>query len=91
MSVLNHDQQRPLPRGHLERADQKPAGAVPADLALQLTDELIVEVEGQHVAEQRRQALKLGRSRSHSSTGAPNVGWLTSVRSNSASNTPRQA
>ena len=68
VSVLNHDQQRPLPRGHLERADQKPAGVVPADLALQLTDELIVGEVEQHVAEQRRQALKSGRSRSHSST-----------------------
>jgi hypothetical protein len=58
VSVFEHDQQRLVLGGRLERAGQEPAGVVGAYLPLKLADERILgEVEWQDVAEQRGQAL----------------------------------
>ena len=60
VGILDHDQQRLLLRGLLERADQQPAGVVGAHLPLKLSDELVRgQVEGQHVTKQRCQALQV--------------------------------
>ena len=91
MGILEHDQQRLLGCNHPKGTHQQPTQVVGPHRPFELPDDLIRgQVEGQHVGEQRGQALKVRPGPEPiQHPGAPLRRLATSSRPNTDSNTGR--